>query len=116
MTMKTIPLLAIALFSGIGLAIAAPQARAQANPELTQFLVDQIGSVVTATENACEAQQAGSDAQADDSEIWQLHNFWLRIKPQFGFDVSGLTKFQIVPEIEILVTRPFPDGYKAFKP
>jgi hypothetical protein len=89
-------------------------AQAQPSPELTRYLDEQIQTVELAVDTSCTAPEtAAADASQED---WYLRNFWLRVRPQFGITVAGFTKFQIVPEIEMLVQRPFADGWKAYKP
>jgi hypothetical protein len=93
---------------------------AQAIPELSRYLAEQFSQIETSARSANETVCASSEHEATEApgieEDWYLRNVYIRLRPQFGVTVSGFSKFQIVPEIETLVQRPFAAGWKAYKP
>jgi hypothetical protein len=103
--------------------LANGPAFAQAIPEFSKFLEEQFSQIETSAnlaQSANEAVCASSEQEATEApeieEDWYLRNVYIRLRPQFGVTVSGFSKFQIVPEIETLVQRPFAAGWKAYKP
>src|SRR4051812_8074167 len=51
--------------------------------------------------------------KADDA--WYLRRFWLRLRPKATFTLPGL-KVTLVPEVELLLERDYPDGWVTYKP
>lgn len=78
-------------------------------PELTNFIRQEISKGGRAF--------AKSDAAAGDLEEGFFFRRWLlRLQAQVGIDVPWIATFQIVPEVELVWERPFPDGWTAYKP
>lgn len=53
---------------------------------------------------------------SDPNESWYLKSFWIRIRGKAGFSLASFAKVELIPEMEMFWTRPFPEGWNAYKP
>ena len=44
------------------------------------------------------------------------HDFFVRVQPRVGFEVPGLVDVQVIPEIEMIWQRSFPEGWDTYFP
>jgi hypothetical protein len=95
------------------IAARSTAARAETIPELTAFLAAQI----QATDAAIGSSDAsGQPAQASFDEDWYYRRFWMRVRVPAGLDLPWIVKIQVIPEIELLWERQYPDGWSTYKP
>jgi hypothetical protein len=86
--------------------LAPLEGRTHVIPELVAQLRDGLSWIDSSmpTENACEKEDA-----------WFFRRFWLRLRPKATFELPGL-KLTLVPEVELLLERDYPDGWGTYKP
>lgn len=102
--MKTTKILAIALLTMLPVFQATA---GDAMPELTKYLKTEI-------ENASRSLDEAGTEVAD--EAYFLRRWLIRVQAPFGIKVSWIAKFQIVPEVELVWQRQYPDGWTDYKP
>ena len=90
-------------------ALSAAPAEAKRIRGLERFLEREISSVQEAVERSETDQVARPTG-------WYLRRFLFRIKSPVGIDIPFLAKFQIVPEVEMLWQRDYPEGWGSYKP
>ncbi len=91
----------------IGIAMSAS---AQAESSLSGYLKQEIAALDEAIAS-CPAE-----AQAQGEDGWWFRRFWLRARGKIGFTAGDAIKVEIVPEVELLWERPYPDGWTTYKP
>lgn len=84
-------------------------------PGLEKFLGEQVTVLDDAVASASDPSEVCS-ADAADNEMWFFKNFFLRVRPQAGFEIPAIAKIQVVLEAELLWQRPTPQGWGAYKP
>ena len=75
--------------------------------ELTKFISESISGV-----NEAFAEKTF----LEKSEGWYFHVFMLKLKGKFGMAVPWIASFTIVPEIELVFQKPFPEGMTTYHP
>ena len=87
-------------------ALLAQPAYAGSVPELVNQLRQGVAWIQGAmdTENACTTEDA-----------WYFRRFWLRLRPKAAITLPGV-KLTLVPEVEMLLERDYPDGWGTYKP
>lgn len=96
------------LIASLVLLAAISQAKSSNSlPELTQYLKSEVESAYTALDQA---------APGDAEEAYFLRRWMVRVQAPFGIKVPWVAKFQIVPEVELVWQRSYPDGWSDYKP
>ena len=105
--MKRIDFLAV--FSMIVLSIVPMNqvGAADSLPELTRYLKAEL-------ESASRALDEADDTAVN--EAYFLRRWLVRVQAPFGIKVPWVAKFQIVPEVELVWQRQYPDGWNEYKP
>jgi len=75
-------------------------------PELADQLKDSIGWI---------EESMGAQTACGTEDAWYFRRFWLRLRPRATFALPG-AKLNVVPEVELLLERDFPDGWTTYKP
>jgi hypothetical protein len=75
-------------------------------PELAEQVKSGLAWIESSmdTESACTTQ-----------DEWYFRRVWLRLRPRAVFQLPAL-KLSLIPEVEILLERDYPDGWSAYKP
>lgn len=76
-------------------------------PELTRYLKAEL-------ESASRSLDVAGEAVAD--EAYFLRRWMVRVQAPFGIKVPWVAKFQIVPEVELVWQRQYPEGWSEYKP
>jgi hypothetical protein len=100
----------------LALALAPQLSRAEQVPALSQMFEEQLSSMETAIAAAPEAGLMTSGATDSPEDAWYFRTFLLRTRFQAGFQIPGFVKFVVVPEVEMVWQRDFPDGWGAYAP
>lgn len=102
--MKFVSLVFVALLSIVSLC-----ASADSLPQLTQYLQSEIA-------HSSQALSKPVGGLASDQEEFFLRRWLVRLQASFGIEVPWIASFQIVPEVELVWQRPYPDGWTDYKP
>lgn len=86
-----------------------PSARADGYSEFQGYLTTQLRTL-NSTINA----EADNDASCED--YWFLRRFLLRLRPQVALDLVGFGNLKLMPEVELVWERTYPDGWETYKP
>lgn len=99
----------------LGMLVCMGEARAEAVPELVQYLQSEISAMSQAVTSPAHElnEEAGVE---EENESWYFQNLFLRLRPYFGVDVPIFAKFRVVPEVEMVFQRPIPQGWKSYRP
>ena len=115
--MKTINFFSVSLLVIAAASLAgSASARAETGADLKAYLEDQIQVTQQAVDSESSDDACVLPAAEEAQEGWYFRSFLLRLRPRFGIDVIGFTKFQIQPEAELYFERAWPTGWTGFKP
>src|SRR4051812_32332264 len=76
-------------------------------PQLSEYLDQQM----TAMEGGVVSGNTNVQPTAKTESTYFLRRFWLRIQAKAGVAIPGILKAQVIPEIEVLLERPLPNGW-----
>ena len=80
-------------------------------PELMASLDQELSTLEAAIATSGEtAEVTGED------EDWYARNFWIRIQPRVVFTIPAFVEIDLIPEMQMLVQRPFPGGWASYMP
>jgi hypothetical protein len=92
------------------LMLVAPfRASAEDMPELTNYLKNEITS-------SSKAFQAPIAKAAGSQDELFFRRWFLRLQANFGISVPWIATFQIIPEVELVFQRAYPDGWQDYSP
>lgn len=77
-------------------------------PGLTDYLRTQIS-------RGGKAFPAGSRSAGQGEEFY-FRRWLLRLQAQIGISVPWVAKFELLPEVELVWQRPYPQGWTDYKP
>ena len=80
--------------------ILAPSGFAAPIPELVNFFEQEVVSL----------DEAMPVCKSGEAQAWYLRNFWLRIRGKYGFQIPEFATLQIIPEVEMLWQRDWPEA------
>jgi len=78
-------------------------------PGLTNFLRTEISKGAKALANG----QSSSVATGDE---YYFRRWMIRLQALVGVEVPWIASFTIVPEVELIFDRPYPQGWSDYKP
>lgn len=90
-------------------ALAPIRASADSLPELTSYLKQEIA-------NSSHALHAPLESTADPSDAFFFRRWFVRLQATVGIDVPWIASFQIVPEVELVWQRAYPEGWADYRP
>lgn len=90
-------------------------ANAKVNTKLQEFFQREIQKMSQATVSSENSLVSGIGGR-DDSEMWFLNKFRLHFKASMGFEVDGLTKLLVQPEVELLFLRYPAQEWTSYRP
>jgi hypothetical protein len=110
-------ILATVLAAGLAAATCCKSVRAEGDPG--QDLARYLGSELSVSEESVGESLAANGAPEDNTaleQVWYFKRLWLRARPRASFSVPGIAKLEVVPELELLFDRAYPDGWTSYKP
>ena len=85
-------------------------AKADSFPQLTEYLKSEISGVSGSVPNLKDY------ARTDSSDAYFFRRWFVRLQIPFGISVPWIAQFQVIPEVELVWVRSYPDGWKEYKP
>ncbi len=85
------------------------QATSDTLPGLTSFLRTEISK-------SAKALQAGQRTSLATGDEYFFRRWFIRLQALVGVEVPWIASFTIVPEVELIFERPYPQGWSDYKP
>lgn len=81
-------------------------------------LADYISQQLTGVEASLQdgAVDSAEPPATPSNEDWYFRRIWLRVRAKAGVSVPGISSLQLIPEVEFLWEKPYPDGWSKYKP
>ena len=84
-------------------------------PELQHQLEQEIPIINSAITSSSETNQEWKDT-GSPAEGWFFRRFFLRLRPQIALDIPAFANLKLIPEVELIWERSYPDGWETYKP
>jgi hypothetical protein len=78
-------------------------------PGLTDFLRTEISK-------SAKALKPGQRASVATGDEYYFRRWMIRLQALVGVEVPWIASFKIVPEVELIFERPYPQGWSEYKP
>ena len=115
--MKYYVILFVLVFGLLGKEIYAAPSK-----EFSEALIQELSAIEEAMSDgsADENSEIGTvgiqETQTPANEEWFLQNFLMRLRPNVAFEVPGLVRIQVGPELELIWQRSVPEGWSSYLP
>lgn len=106
-------LIGFAVFVGMNCGSSASTAESH-DDALADYLSQQLTSVEASLQDG--AVDAAEPPATPSNEDWYFRRIWLRVRAKAGVSIPGISSLQLIPEVEFLWEKPYPDGWSKYKP